>query len=325
MDHGQISGVPLPVARLILGTMILSSDRQDDADQLLDDALNLGLTAFDLAHVYGGGGAERAMGSWLARRGVRDQVVLISKGAHPNGDRQRVTPYDIGSDLLDSLARLRVDRIDLYLLHRDDPRVPVGEIVEALAEHQRAGRIGAYGGSNWTHERLEAANRYAASHGLPPLAASSPNYGLAEQVEDPWGPGCVGLGGPAQAEARAWYQTKQLPILAYSSLGRGFFSGRISRATFEQQRGSIDGACLRAYCHEVNFRRLDRVEAFAQQTGLTVPQVALRWVLSQPLNVFALVGAASRAEMEGLLPALARRLTPAESAWLDLASDAQPF
>ncbi|MBI5835315.1 MAG: aldo/keto reductase [Armatimonadetes bacterium] len=318
MKYGNVAGVSKPVSKLVLGTMIIHDSRQTESNQLLDDALDLGVSTLDLAHVYGGGGTERAVGNWLRERGNREQVCVMTKGAHPNGDRRRVTPYDIGSDLLDSLARLKTDYVDIYLLHRDDEDVPVGEIVDALCEHQKAGRIRAFGGSNWTHQRLAAANDYAAAHGLTPMAASSPHYSLAEQVDDPWGPGCVGISGPGQVEARAWYQTTGMPIFAYSSLGRGFFSGRITRANFEATRDQIDGACLRAYCHEVNFQRLDRAEQMAAAKGLTVAQVATAYVLNQPLNLYPLIGAASRAELEANVAAAEVVLTEAECAWLDL-------
>src|SRR5690606_6316038 len=117
---------------------------------------------------------------------LRDKVVIVGKGAHLNRDRRRVTPWDITSDLYDSLARFQTDCIDLYLLHRDDPDFPVGPIVEVLNEHLRAGRIGAFGASNWTVERIQAANAYAAEHGLEPFVASSPNLSLADQIKEPW-------------------------------------------------------------------------------------------------------------------------------------------
>ena len=82
-----------------------------------------GCTTFDTAHGYGEGACERAFGRWLEKRGLRDQVVILGKGAHHNQDRKRVTPFDIEADLHDSLARLRVDSIDLYVLH---PRRPGG-------------------------------------------------------------------------------------------------------------------------------------------------------------------------------------------------------
>ena len=248
MLYGNVRGIDKPVSRLVLGTMIINTRELEKSFALMDAAFELGCTTLDTAHVYAGGDSERAIGRWMEERGNRDKVIVLSKGAHPNADRKRVTPFDITADLHDSLTRLRADYIDIYMLHRDDPGVPVGPIVECLNEHLQAGRIRAMGGSNWRHERIQEANDYAEAHGLVPFAASSPNFGLAEQVEDPWGPGCVSLSGPDEAEARKWYQESQMPVFAYSSLGRGFFSGRITRENFEDlnQTGMIDGECLRA-------------------------------------------------------------------------------
>jgi aryl-alcohol dehydrogenase-like predicted oxidoreductase len=254
----------------------------------------------------------------MKARGNREQVVIITKGCHHNADRKRVTPFDLAADLHDSLARLQTDYVDIYLLHRDDPSLPVGPIVEALNEHWRAGKIRAFGGSNWTHERIQAANDYAAAHGLQPFTASSPNYGLAEQVHDPWGPGCVTLSGPQNAAARAWYQANQMPVFAYSSLGRGFFSGRVAANDPEGAKALLDRASLTAYCHEVNFRRLARAEQLAAAKGVTVPQLALAYVLRSPLNVFPLVGAASGEEFAQNLAALDLALSEEERGWLNL-------
>ena len=113
-----------------------------------------------------------------------------------------MTPFDISADIHDSLARFKTDYIDLYLLHRDDPDVTVGPIVERLHEHREKGQIHAYGGSNWSHERFAAANAYAEKHGLTPFAVSSPNFSLAEQAQPPWS-GCITISGPSQKAARA--------------------------------------------------------------------------------------------------------------------------
>ena len=108
------------------------------------DAALAGGTVHDPTVGHAGlGKAERMLGRWINERGVREQVVIITKGAHYNEDRKRVTPFDITSDLHDSLARLKTDYIDLYILHRDDPDVPVGPIVEILNQHQQAGLISA--------------------------------------------------------------------------------------------------------------------------------------------------------------------------------------
>jgi len=321
MYYGNVRGVEKPVSRLVLGTMIINTRELEKNFNLMDAVFELGCTTLDTAHGYAGGDSERAIGRWMEERGNRDKVVILTKGAHPNSDRKRVTPFDITSDLHDSLARLRTDYIDIYLLHRDDPNVPVGPIVEILNEHLQAGRIHAMGGSNWTHQRIQEANEYADANDLVPFAASSPNFGLAEQVEDPWGPGCVSLSGPNEVAARKWYEKSQIPVFAYSSLGRGFFSGRITRENFQAQKDSIDGACLRAYCHEQNFKRLDRVQILAEEKGMTVPQIAMAYIMNQPLNVFALVGAVNRDEFKANVEACELTLSPEEIDWLDLRSD----
>jgi aryl-alcohol dehydrogenase-like predicted oxidoreductase len=324
MEYGKIEGVTKPVSRIVLGTMIVTSQERERSFALLDAAFEAGCTTLDTAHVYGGGYSERGIGEWMQARGNRDEVVILSKGCHHNADRKRVTPFDLTADLHDSLARLQTDYIDIYLLHRDDPEVPVGSIVETLNEHLAAGRIRAFGGSNWTHERLQEANDYAAAHGLQPFTASSPNYGLAEQVEDPWGPGCVSISGPQNADARQWYVAHDMPAFAYSSLARGFFSGRISRANFGETRELLDRACLTAYCHEPNFQRLDRAEALAADKGITIPQLVLAFMFNGPVDVYAIVGAANGAEFRENLKAFEIELTPEERAWLDLQRGERP-
>ena len=318
MRTGEIPGVNKPLSRVVLGTMVVNAAERERSYALLDAAYESGINVFDSAHVYGGGNTERALGPWVNERGIREKVVIITKGCHPNADRRRVTPFDIAADLHDSLARLQFDYVDIYMLHRDDPLVPVGPIVEALNEHVEAGRIRAFGGSNWRHERIREANEYAEAHGLIPFTVSSPNFGLAEQVEDPWGPGCVSLSGPQNVDARAWYEQTGMAVFAYSSLGRGLFSGRTTR---ENYREVLDDAASHAYGHEVNLRRLDRAAELAADKGVTVPQIALAFVLNSKLNAYPLVGAECRDECEANVAAFAVELTPQELAWLDLQSD----
>jgi len=314
--YGPIAGVPMSVSRVIQGTMMLSSEALDASFALLDEVIENGGNAFDCAHVYGGGDAERVLGAWIEARGVRDKVVIVDKGAHPNADRKRVTPYDIASDLHDSLARLRTDRIDLYLLHRDDPDAPLDEIVDALNQHAEAGRISAYGVSNWSHERIVEANTYAAEHGLRPLAASSPHFSLAEQVVDPWG-GCVTLTGQRGRLAREWYAQAGLPVLAWSSLCHGFLSGRYSRADIEAFPDDCEEGFLRWYRCATNLTRLERAFVLAREKGATVPQVATAYLMHQPVDVFALVGSSLPGEFAANAHALDIDLTPEEVAFLE--------
>jgi aryl-alcohol dehydrogenase-like predicted oxidoreductase len=317
MQYGSVPGVPKPISRLVQGSVMISSKQLEQSLVLLDGVLAQGCTTFDTAHGYGAGDVERVFGRWVRERGVRDQIVVIGKGAHHNQDRQRVTPFDITADLHDSLARFKFDFIDLYLLHRDDPSQPVGPIVEILNEHHRAGKIGAFGGSNWSVARLQEANAYANAHGLKPFVASSPNFSLAVQKQAPW-ENCISISGPAGAAERAWYTETQMPLFFWSSLSGGFFSGRFRRDNLDSFETYLDKLCVSTYCTEENFQRLDRVQVLANEKGLTLAQIATAYVLSQPLNAFALVGCATPEEFQANHAASEVKLTPAEVAWLEL-------
>lgn len=314
MQDVRMPGSDKAVSPFFMGTMRIGLSNYEESAWLLDSALRLGVNAFDLAYVYGGGDSERAMGRWMAERGNREQVYIATKGAHPDANGPKVNPQAIAADLAESLQRLQTDYVDAYLLHRDDPGVPVGPIVEALNEHHRAGRIRAFGGSNWTHSRIAEANAYAKEQGLVPFTISSPYFGLCEQVDNPWGPGCVSISGEEGKAARAYYQEQRMPVLAYSSLGRGMLSGRVTRDNY---RDLLDGAALKAYAHEVNFARLDRARHMAAQKGVSVPQLGLAYILSQPFAVYPIVGAANEEELAQTIASQSIRLTPEECAWLE--------
>ena len=303
---------PLHLPCVVLGTMTLDND----ADALLDAAFEHGISAVDTGHVYGGGASERAIGAWLERRGLADDVFVLSKGCHPDAAGPRVSPEALARDLSKSLDRLRLPAVDLYMLHRDDPAVPVGEMVDAFAEHVAVGRLRAYGFSNWTRARIEEACDYAEANDRPLPAASSPNFSLADQVRDPWGGGCVTLTGEAAADDRDWHRSTGMAIFAWSSLARGLFSGRVTRRTLAADPGLVDEACRTAYVHDVNLARLDRVIECAEAGGASVPQIALAWVLAQDLPLHAIVGAATEQEVEDLAAAAALTLTDEEEKWL---------
>jgi len=326
MKYGNISGLDKPVSRIIHGTIALDPSTVDRDFPLMDQLLEAGCTTFDTAHIYGGGNNERIFGRWMRERGVRDQVVILAKGAHHNQDRKRVTPWDISADLHDTLARMQVEYVDLYILHRDDPDVPVGPIVETLNEHVRAGKIRAFGGSNWTHDRIKAANDYARERNLIPFAVSNPNYSLAVQIEEPWS-GCVSISGDAGVEAREYYHSQGTAVFSWSSLASGFFSGRIGRDSLNPGsdlggvQNYLNETCRRCYCSEENFQRLDRVQQLAKEKGATVPEIALAYIFNQGLDLYALTASANAEEFASSAKSLEIELTPEESAWLDLGAD----
>jgi aryl-alcohol dehydrogenase-like predicted oxidoreductase len=324
MLYGEVPGVRKPVARLVQGGTMFGSDL-DEAEScyLLDQVYELGCNTIDTAHVYSGGESERVIGKWMQGRGLREEVVIITKGAAHSRDRRRMTPFDIASDLHDSLARLRTDYIDLYLLHRDDLNVPLEPIVEALNEHIRTGRIHAFGVSNWSHERIEAANTYARANGLQPFVASSPQFSLADSQAEPW-PLCLSISGSAGTVARAWYEQTQMPLLIWSPLASGFFSGKFRRDNLDQfGEREWDEVAIRTYANEENFQRLDRASILAAEKGLSPAQVAFAYVMNQPMNVFAVVGPHSPEKFKANIEANDVELTAQEMAWLDLRSDSR--
>jgi aryl-alcohol dehydrogenase-like predicted oxidoreductase len=322
MRYGAIPGVKKPVARVIQGSTMIGTDL-DEADSfaLLDDVYALGCSTIDTAHVYGEGDSERIIGRWLQARGLRDQIVLITKGAAQSEDRRRITPFDIAADLHDSLARLKTDYIDLYLLHRDDTNVPVESIIDTLNEHLQSGRIHAFGASNWSHERIEEANAYARARGLRPFVASSPQFSLAEPLNEPW-PLCLSISGPAGRAAREWYTQTQMPLLIWSPLASGFFSGRFRRDNLHQVwEREWDQVVVRTYANEANFQRFDRADILAAAKGLDAAQVALAFVMNHPMNIFVEVGPRRSENFRTNIEASEIRLTPQEMDWLDLKTD----
>ena len=317
MRYGDFPFARVRPSRLVFGTVSLNEEELEAGFDLLDAAFEAGYNAFDTAALYGGGTCERVLGRWMEARGNRDEVFVIGKGAHHNADRRRVTPFDITADLFDSLARQRHGRIDLHLLHRDDPDCDVGPIVEILNEHRDAGRIGAFGGSNWTARRIAEANEYAGKQGLVPFAASSPNLSLAVQAQPPWAE-CLSLSGPDGAADRDWYRRQGMPLFTWSSLAGGFFSGRLTRQNREEMGEELGEWFTDCYFTEDNFERLDRAGELAAEKGVSVPQIALAWVLHQDLDIYALVAPRNARECEENAAVFDIELTGAELEWLDL-------
>jgi aryl-alcohol dehydrogenase-like predicted oxidoreductase len=298
--------------------MLQDGDKQGWSESILDAAIEVGITTFDHGWVYGGGACERVFGAWMKKRGNREKLVILDKGCHHNRDRKRVTPYDIQADIADSLARLGTAYIDIWMFHRDDPAVPVGPLVEALNQAISDGKIRCYGGSNWSRARMEEANEYARKHGLVPFAASSPNFSLADQIDSPWGTDCLTISGPAHASDREWYAKNRMPVFTWSSLARGFFSGRMTRKNFEEVKAQFEEHTIRCYVCEDNWKRLDRAEELAARYKTTVPQIALAFVLRQDFDSYALVGGWTPEEIRANVSALDLPLTPSDIAYLDL-------
>jgi aryl-alcohol dehydrogenase-like predicted oxidoreductase len=272
---------------------------------MFDAFFERGGTAFDTAYVYGGGAHERSLGHWMKIRGVRDQVVVVAKGAHT----PLCFPHAITSQVHESLDRLQTDHADVYVMHRDNPDVPVGEFVDVLNEHVRAGRFRAFGGSNWSMARIAEANEYAKRKGLQGFSIVSNNFSLARMVNPVW-KGCIAASDP---ESRAYLQQTQLTLLSWSSQARGFFTDRAHR-----DQSLNDEEMNRCWYSEDNWQRRERVVELANRRGVLPINIALAYVLNQPFPAFALIGPRTLEELRTSLPALGIRLSPDELLWLNL-------
>ena len=301
MKYRKLRGLDKPVSQLVLGTMLEGTlNRVAHGHALFDQWIEAGGNAFDTAHIYG---SERIFGNWLQTRGVRDEIVILGKGAHT----PHCNPEGLTRELNESLARMQVVGVDIYLLHRDNPDVPVGEFIEVLNEHQRAGRIGVFGGSNWSLERIAAANEYAQTHDLNGFVCASNNFSLARLVEPMWS-GCISS---SDAAARNWFSENQLALFAWSSQARGFFVRGNRDFTADEE-------LVRCWYSDDNFERLKRVQVLARQKNVLPINIAAAYVLNQEFPIFALIGPRALSEIRTSLPALEIELSKTERAWLNL-------
>ena len=298
----RIEGLPREASVVALGFEDFRSFSSGSI--LLDAFFEAGGNLFDTGWVYGAGYTEKLLGEWLSNRGVREQSVVIGKGAHT----PLCYPDVIAKQLTQTLERLKTDYVDVYFMHRDNLDVPVDEFVDAMDAEVKAGRIrGPFGGSNWTRERFDAALAYAQRAGKQKPAVLSNNFALAEMQDVIW-PGCVSSSDDAW---KAWFKAHQVPNFAWSSQGRGFFTDRAGRDKRDNEE------LVRVWYNEKNFARRDCAIELAARLGKRPIHVALAYVLHQPFPVVPLIGPRTLGELEDSLQALTIKLTPQEVGWLD--------
>jgi aryl-alcohol dehydrogenase-like predicted oxidoreductase len=189
--------------------------------------------------------------------------------------------------------------------------------METLNRFHADGRVGAIGCSNWHWRRIQEANAYARDHGLIPFSLVSPSFGLAVKHDDPQARGTT-LTGEINREAREWFLQKKMPVFAYSSLGRGFFAGKVSGSQEEKAEGILPPLTAKEYAYPDNFERLRRCETLAAQKGFSPAQIAFAWIFAQPLNVFPVSSPTSIGHVREIVEAMHIDLSAREAAWLNL-------
>jgi predicted dehydrogenase/aryl-alcohol dehydrogenase-like predicted oxidoreductase len=271
---------------------------------LLDAFYEAGGNLYDTAFVYGAGATEKLFGEWHTNRGVREDVVVIGKGAHT----PLTYPDVIGKQLTQSLDRLQTDYVDIYFMHRDNLDVPVGEFVDAMDAEVKAGRIrGPFGGSNWTEARMQEAIDYARRTGKTAPGALSNNFALAEMINPIWA-GCISA---SDDSYKAWLTKNQIPNFSWSSQARGFFTDRAGR----DKRS--DAELVNTWYSDTNFSRRDRAIELARQLGVSPIHIALAYVLAQRFPSIPLIGPRRLQELDDSIKALSIKLTPEQVRWLE--------
>lgn len=303
MKKINMPGLKRPVAQLALGTVGMETDAH--ADQMYDAYVAAGGDVFDTAWLYRNGEAEALFGGWMKRRGVREELTLIGKGAHT----PHCNPSAIHGQLKESLDRLGTDKIDVYVMHRDNLDVPVAEFVDAMLAEAHAGRIGEYGFSNWTLARVEEAIAYVLDRGVKLPTALSYNFSLADMVQPVW-KGVMAANGPHWGKLLGG---GELGLYSWSAQARGFFTDRANPA------GTPEPELVRCWFSDRNLERRRRAYELAQKRGTSANRIALAWVLRQSFPLVALIGPLTPGELQDSLGAASVELSAEDVAWLEAA------
>jgi len=301
MKYAEVPGLDKPVSKLIFGALTAHKSYAK-AQVTYDNWLEVGGNTFDTGFVYG---CDKMLGQWMADRGVRDDLVVLAKGAHT----PHCNPEGLTRELHKSLEDLQTDHADLYIMHRDNEAIPVGEFIDVLNEHKDAGRIKVFGGSNWSAARFAEANEYARANGKQGMTILNNNLSLARMVDPVWA-GCIHM---SDVASRQWMADNNVVHFSWSSQARGFFT---ERPDLEIANPGYDKQLRRCWFSDDNFARRKRAFELAEKKGVLPINIAAAYVLCQPFPSFALIGPEKIAEMQSSLPALDIELTQEEIDWL---------
>ena len=260
--------------------LIGQGDDEDTAFALMDAAREHGITLFDTANSYGGGASELAVGRWMASRRSRDEIVLTTKVRNrvgPNPDDEGLSAAHIRREIDNSLRRLGTDHVDLYLAHDPDPSVPIAEPLGAFDELIRAGKIRAAGLSNFDAGMVGEAVDAAAAAGLAAPVNLQNSYSLLDRGSGDTFALCAAAG---------------IGFTAYSPLAGGWLTGkyRAGQPYPEGSRMTLRPDPYREFERPAGFAVVAELEAAAAAGGVSLPALALAWVLSDPGVTAAIVG-----------------------------------
>lgn len=281
------------------------------AERLIDICLDAGLTMFDSADVYSAGEAETVLGA--AIKGRRNKVLISTKFTFRSGEG----PNDVGSSRFHitraveaALKRLGTDHIDLVQLHGHDAMTPHEETLSTFDALIRAGKIGYIGVSNWSGWHLMKGLATSERYGLPRYVAHQAYYSL--------------IGRDYESELMPLGLSEGVGAVVWSPLGWGRLTGKIRRGAALPKDSRLQSSAVVAGGPQVEdeylYTVVDALDAVAAETGKTVPQVALNWLLQRPTVATLVIGARNEEQLKANLGAVGWALTPGQIAKLDAAS-----
>ena len=281
MKYRTLGKSDLTVSSIGLGCVTFGREiDQQTSFQVLDHALERGITLFDTAEAYANGASETVLGNWMAERGVRDRIVLATK-VLGTLTRERVI-----SSAEESLRRLQTDRIDLFQLHSWDNDTPLEETLAALTTLVEQGKVRAIGCSNWSAWQLCKALLLIQQQGLAPLASTQPPYNLVQRE--------------IEAELLPLCADQQIGTITYSPLAAGFLTGKYRRGQ-EVPNGTrfdVMPGHQPIYFTDHGYATLEQLDRAAEQSGRSMIQLALSWVLRQAGITSVLIGARNTAQVD---------------------------
>ena len=306
MEYRPLGQTGLDVSSIGLGCVTFGReiDKATSFD-VLDHALERGINLLDTAEAYAAGESERVVGEWLADRGVRDQVVLATKVSGTLTRERVITSAE------ESLQRLGVDVIDLFQLHVFDDSTPVDETLAALDTLVEQGKVKHIGCSNWGAWQMAHALVRSASEGGPRMESVQPPYNLVQRE--------------IEADLLPLCRDQQVGVLSYSPLGAGFLTGkyRVGQDIPSGTRFDVMPGHQPIYFHETGWAALGRLDAAAAQTGRSLVDLALSWVIAQDGVTSVLIGCRKLSRIDQAFEAEATGLSPELTA--QLSADPEPI
>ncbi|HEY8456758.1 MAG TPA: aldo/keto reductase [Actinopolymorphaceae bacterium] len=317
MEQRHLGRTGLSVSELCLGTMTFGRETDEPtAHRMLDAFADAGGTFIDTANGYSNGASEEILGRWLKRR-RRDDFVIATKVFHrvgPGSNDRGGGRKHILSAVEDSLRRLGTDYIDLYQTHVFDENTPLEETLSTLDHLVRSGKVRFLGASSYSGWQLQKALDLARQHGWEPYVCLQPLYNLLDRDAE-WEliPVCLAEG---------------LGLIAWSPLRMGFLSGRYRRGMTRPAEGTRletfyanNSPEWTRYANEHTWQVIDTVADIARETGRSMAQVSLRWLMQRPAVTAPIIGARTMAQLEDNVGAVGWSLTDEQMERLDAVSE----